>query len=141
MLDRLHPELTNDNFVLYAAKYYDNPQCHSVEEFLEDLKRFKYIKKLFTRYETTNELKEKLILNHVIVLNNVFGPYHVVRMFFLKIPYKHLCYLKPFLVFLDILPEKIYNIGINKKKFDTNDISLDQEIVDRLRDLLYGSTD
>lgn len=129
------PELTNDNFVLYAAKYYDNPQCHSVEEFYEDLKRFKYIKKLFTRYEKTGDLKERLILNHIIILNNVFGPYHLVRLIFLKIPEKHLQYAKPFLLLLNIMPEKVRNIGSTKKVFDTNEISLDQEIVNRLRQI------
>ena len=130
-----HPELTNDNFVLYAAKYYDNPQCHSAEEFFEDLKRFKYIKKLFTRYEKTGDLKERLILNHIIILNNVFGPHHIVRLLFLKIPDKHLNYLKPFLVLLSILPDRIVNIGAQNKSFDSNEIGLDQTIVDRLRDI------
>lgn len=131
----LHPELTSKNFVLYAAKYYDNPQCHSVEEFYEDLKRFKYLKKLFTRYETTGDLKERLILNHIIILNNVFGPHHVVRLLFLKIPQKHLRYVKPFLVLLSILPEKVYNVGGNRKVIDTNDVAMDQEIVTRLRQI------
>lgn len=131
--DRLHPELTSKNFVLYAAKYYDNKQCNSVEEFYEDLKRFKYLKKLFTRYEKTGDLKERLILNHIIILNNVFGPHHVVRLLFLKIPQKHLKYVKPFLVLLSILPEKVHNVGAKYKSIDTNEVGMDQEIVNRLR--------
>lgn len=131
----LNPELTSKNFILYAAKFYDNPQCHSVEEFYEDLKRFKYIKKLFTRYEKTGDLKERLILNHIIILTNVFGPHHVVRLLFLKIPINHLKYVKPFLVLLSILPEMVYNVGSIQRVVDTNEIGMDQEIVNRLRSI------
>jgi len=125
-------ELTHDNFILYAAKHYDNNQCHSVDEFLEDIRRIKYIKKLFTRYEQNGDLKERLILNHIIILNNVFGPVHTVRILFLKMP-KHLHLIKPFLILLNILPEKVYNIGKENKTYHTDEIHMDETIVEALR--------
>ena len=66
-------KLTNDNFVLFAMNHYDNPQCHTTQEFEEDMKRFLYLKKLFSRYKASGELRERLILNHIIVLYNLFG--------------------------------------------------------------------
>ena len=65
--------LNENNFILFAAKHYDNPQCHDTTEFFDDLKRFKYLKRLFSKYEEHGELKERLILNHLIILYNVFG--------------------------------------------------------------------
>jgi len=127
----LHEILTNDNFLLYASKFYDNPQVHSVAEFYEDLKRFKYIKKLITRYIQTGELKERLILNHFVVLLNIFGPIPLVRICFLKMP-DHLKYIKPFFILLNILPDNVMNI--NKQCFIKTDmIPMDQHIVDALR--------
>ena len=76
--------LDDSNFVLYAAKHYDNPQCYDVEEFHDDLKRFKYLKRLLGKYEDTGELRENLILNHIIVLYNVFGE-AATRMLFFKL--------------------------------------------------------
>lgn len=130
----MNEELTNDNFLLYAAKHYDNKQCHSVEEFLEDIRRIKYIKKLFTRYEQSGELKERLILNHIIILNNVFGPVHLVRILFLKMP-NHLHLIKPFLILLNILPDKVYNIGKEQKTYITDEIKMDNYIVEILRNI------
>ena len=95
-------KLDDSNFFLYAAKHYDNPQCFDTIEFYDDLKRFKYIKRLLNRYIDEGDLKERLILNHIIVLYNVFGPTATVRMLFLKCKgMEHL--LKPFLVFLNLL--------------------------------------
>jgi hypothetical protein len=65
--------IDNDNFILFAAKHYENPQCYDSDEFYDDLKRFKYIKRLFGKYEESGELRERLILNHLIILYNVFG--------------------------------------------------------------------
>ena len=65
--------LTEENFLIFCAKIYDNPAMHSTTEFIEDLDRIKYIKKLITRYLDTGELKERLILNHIITLHNCFG--------------------------------------------------------------------
>jgi hypothetical protein len=124
-------KLTNDNFLIYCAKYYDNPQCHSTEEFIEDLRRVKYIKKLVTRYVEHNDLKERLILNHVIILNNVFGAELLCRILLLKMR-NEFKYIKPFLVLLNILPEKVYNVGAEKIIF-TDLISMDENLVNILR--------
>src|SRR6266550_5555611 len=122
--------LSQSNFLQYAAAMYDNPSCHSTHEFLEDVKRFKYIKKLVTRYQTTGVLKERLILNHVIILCNVFGPRALTRMLFLRMGGQML-YLKPFLVLMEILPEEVYDIeGVN---IITDDVPLDPGVVSALR--------
>lgn len=115
--------------MLYAARYYDNPQCQSTDEFYDDLKRFKYIKRLFNKYLETGELKERLILNHILVLTNVFSPDVAVKLMFIRLDeYLHL--LKPFLVLLNILPERI---EINNSIHHTVDIVMDETIVERLR--------
>jgi hypothetical protein len=124
-------KLTNENFLIYCAKYYDNPQCHSTEEFIEDLRRIKYIKKLITRYVEHNDLKERLILNHIIILNNVFGAELLCRILLLKMR-NEFKYIKPFLVLLNILPEKVYNVGEEKIIF-TDLISMDENLVKVLR--------
>ena len=125
-------KLDESNFLLYAAKHYDNPQCYDTVEFYDDLKRFKYIKRLLNRYQEENDLKERLILNHIIILYNVFGPEATTKMLFLKCKgLEHL--LKPFLVFLNLLPEKIENIGIECRTINTNEIEMDQKILYELR--------
>ena len=78
-------KLDETNFVLYAAKHYDNPECFDTEEFISDLKRFKYLKRLFNKYHENNELKERLILNHIVVLYNLFGPEVTSRILFLML--------------------------------------------------------
>ena len=121
--------LSEENFLLYAARYYDNPQCQSTDEFYDDLKRFKYIKRLFNKYLETGELKERLILNHILVLTNVFTPEVAVKLLFIRLDeYLHL--LKPFLVLLNILPERI---EINNNICYTVDVMMDEVIVERLR--------
>ena len=121
--------LSEENFLLYAAKYYDNPQCQSTDEFYDDLKRFKYIKRLFNKYLETGELKERLILNHILVLTNVFSPEVAVKLLFIRLDeYLHL--LKPFLVLLNMLLERI---EINNDVRHTVDILMDEAIVERLR--------
>ena len=67
-------KITNENVMLFALKHYDNPQCEGEKEFHDDMKRFKYIKRLLKKYTDHGVLKERLLLNHIIVLNNVFGP-------------------------------------------------------------------
>jgi hypothetical protein len=98
-------ELTENNFELYAAKHYDNPRCLDIAEFHDDLARFKYIKRLLRRYAATGTLQERLILNHLIILYNVFGITSANRMIFHKIEPKLWPTLKPFLVYLNFLPE------------------------------------
>lgn len=128
MNERLDPS----NFLLYAAKHYDNPQCFDTLEFYEDLKKFKYIKRLINRYIEDGDLKERLILNHIVVLFNLFGVYPATRMLFLKCEGLE-SYLAPFLIALNSLPEKVENIGLHNKTIVTSDISLDQNIVQALR--------
>lgn len=126
-------KLDESNFMLYAAKHYDNPQCFDTLEFYEDLARFKYIKRLFNRYEETGELKERLILNHLIILYNVFGPV-TTRMLFFKLN-GHLHLLKPFILLLGFMPDKVYGIGVENKTITSSDISMDEKIVKLLRNI------
>lgn len=129
----MHGEkLDETNFLLYAAKHYDNPSCFDTLEFYEDLNRFKYLKRLFSRYEESGELKERLILNHIIVIYNLFGVDASTRMLFFKLKDHHIL-LKPFLVFLNYCPERVYNIGLEGKTINTSDIPLDPTIVTALR--------
>lgn len=129
----MREKLTHENFLIYCAKYYDNPQCHSTEEFIEDLKRIKYIKKLITRYEETGELKERLILNHLIVLSNVFDPENLCKILYLKAK-KQFKYIKPFLLLLNIAKAKIYNIN-DEEIIDIESIIMDENIIKILRNV------
>lgn len=106
--------LNNDNFMLYAMQAYDNPVCKGMQEFNDDLTRIKYIKRLLNRYDKSKDLKERLILNHIILLNNVFGNEACCRILFFKVcPSLH-PYLKSFLEYLDILPNTIPEIDLKK---------------------------
>lgn len=122
--------LTEDNFFIYCAKIYDNPGMTSTEEFIEDLDRIKYIKKLITRYIETGELRERLILNHLITLQNCFGS-SLAKILFCKIE-KQFCYIKPFLILINALPDEIKDVGKHKRVF-TDTIPLDMNIAAALR--------
>ena len=102
---RVFEILTEENFSLYAAKNYNNPQCLDVEEFNDDLARFKYIKRLLRKYRQTGEIQERLVLNHLIILYNVFGIEAANRMVFYKLEEELWPAIKTFLVFLSYLPE------------------------------------
>ena len=128
--------LTNENFILLASRYYRNPQCGSTEEFLSDLKRIKYLKKIITRYSTSGLIDERLVLNHIIILYNVFGAEFVSRIFILKM-LNQMKYLKPFLLYLNILPNKIKNV--NGLFYDTVEFDMDQGIIDKLREIERSS--
>jgi hypothetical protein len=133
LFEELYSPLTDDNFLLYAAKNYQNPQCHSLDEFKEDVYRIKYIKKLLTRYLESGDLKERLILNHFLILNNVFDTTCLIRIIFLKMN-NFLPQVKPFLILLNILPDNVYNV----KKLgviNTEEIQLDPGICAALRNL------
>jgi hypothetical protein len=119
---KIFEELNDDNWMMFASKYYKNIQCTSLEEFYDDLQRFKYLKRLFKRYLNNNDLQERLILNHIIVLNNVFGIKEANKMLFFKIEESHWPLLKTFLVYLNYLPDDEYV-----------DIPLDQNIIKVLR--------
>ena len=125
----MNETLTDANFIIYAAKHYDNPQCFDTEEFYDDLKRFKYIKRLFNRYELTGELKERLVLNHIVVLYNVFGP-HATKMLFLKLK-GYYSFLKPFLVLIQRMPDVV--TGISEFPIYSSDIVMDEKIIEILR--------
>ena len=115
-------ELTEDNLFLYAAKHYYNPQFSDIEEFYEDLKRFKYIKRLVNRYLETDELADRLILNHLIVVFNVFGIEAGLNILELKLDEKHWPVIKPFLLFLKFIESNQY-VGIE----------MDQKVIKELR--------
>ena len=124
-------DLNKDNFILYAMKFYENPQCLSEQDFYDDLKTIKYIKRLLNRYHMGGELKERLILNHLITLGNVFPVEVLTRILFLKISSKYWSYLKTFLIFLDFMPEQISSI--NGEKVISSDIGVDLRIAEKLR--------
>jgi hypothetical protein len=125
-------DLNEDNFVMYAVKCYTSPSC-LMSEFEGDLKRTKYLKRLFRRYKATKNIKERLILNHIILLNNVFGPEATTRILFFRIDEKDYDSLKTFLLFLNILPKTV--MGIRGKNIDTDLISVDMKIADILRNI------
>lgn len=105
--------LNDDTFLLYAMKAYDNPTCKGMQEFNDDLTRVKYVKRLLNRYDKRKTLKERLILNHIILLNNVFGNEACSRILFFKVCPKLHPYLKSFLEYLQILPKYIPEVDLN----------------------------
>jgi hypothetical protein len=122
--------LTEDNFQLFAMKYYTNPHCADLLEFQDDLKRIRYVKRLFKKYRDTGELKERLILNHLIVLYNIFEARPATRMLFLKLD-GYYDYLKPFLIFLGYYPTELGLV--NGRRVLDEEIPLDATIVKVLR--------
>lgn len=123
-------ELNDSNFILYCANNYNNIHCHSTDEFLDDLKRIKYIKKTLTKYKTSGVMDERLVLNHLIILNNVFGPEVLCRIIFLKME-KYLELVKPFLLTLNVLPTIVYNI--KGQNIHTDTVPMDIGIINKLR--------
>lgn len=115
-------DLTEENYIMFAIKCYDKPHC-VMSEFEEDMKRIKYIKRLIGRYKNTGDLKERLILNHIIVLSNVFGTENAVRLLFFKLEPEFWPILKSFLIFLQYMPN--YVMGINGKNIDSKSITID----------------
>ena len=126
----LFDNLTNDNVLMYAIKAYDKPNC-IMSEFQEDMKRFNYLKRLFQRYRKYDELREQLVLNHLIVLYNVFGPEVATRLLFYKMSKEDYSALKTYLLFLSCMPEKVH--GIKGCDINSSDISVDMNIADTLR--------
>ena len=115
-------ELTEKNLFLYAAKHYKNPKFSDIDDFYEDLKRFKYIKRLLNRYLETDELPERLILNHLIVVFNVFGIEAALNILEFKLDNNHWPVIKPFLIFLNYIRNDQYT-----------GITMDPEVVNVLR--------
>lgn len=125
----MYDTLNETNFLLFAAKCYDNPQCHDTDEFFDDIKRFKYLKRLFSKFEDTGELKERLILNHIVILYNIFSD-DATRMLFYKLEGFH-SYLKPFLILLNRMPESFRDA--NGDYVHTSSIGMDLRVIETLR--------
>ena len=115
--------LTEENFTLFAMKHYDNPHCRGVNEFNDDLKKFKYLKRLFRKYKAGGGLKERLILNHIIVIYNLFGVDAASNMLFFKIDKKYWPQLKSFLMYLNVMPP------------DNLMVEVDLEVLQSLREI------
>ena len=113
--------LTPENINMFAMKHYDNPSCVDEQEFLDDMKRFKYLKRLFRKYDTSKDLKMRLIINHIIVLANVFGVDAATTLLFFKIEKSHWPILKAFLIFLRYMPEN-----------DLVDVQINHEVIGKL---------
>ena len=97
--------LNEENFTLFAARCYDNTQCTDLSEFYDDLNRFKYLRRLLKRYDEHDDLQYRLILNHIIVLYNVFGISNCNKMMKYKLDKNYWPAIKTFLVYLHYLPE------------------------------------
>ena len=124
--------LTEDNMMLYAAKAYDKPNC-IMSEFTEDMKRLNYLKRLFRRYRKHGEMRERLILNHIVVLYNLFGAEVTSRLLFFSTNKEDYTILKTYLLFLNLMPERVG--GINGKDILSSDIPVDMDIAEVLRNL------
>ena len=123
-------DLTNENVMMYAIKAYDKPSC-VMSEFKDDMKKFNYLKRLFKRYRKLGEVREQLILNHIVVLYNVFGAEVVARLLFLKVAKDDYSTLKTYLLFLSCMPEKVK--GIKGNDIISSDIPVDMTIAEILR--------
>lgn len=125
-------DLNDENFTMYAVKAYNSPHC-IMSEFEGDLKRTKYLKRLFRRYKVTKTLKERLILNHLILLYNVFGAEPATRILFFRIDEIDYDILKTFLIYLNYMPERVK--GINGKDIISSDILIDMNAAEILRQI------
>ena len=110
----LFNNLNDDNFIMFAMKHYSNPQYKNIEEFYEDLNRIKYIKRLLGKYVKKGIIKTRLILNHIIILNNVFGNAACTRILFYKLEPEFHSSIKTFLDFLKYLPPQIPETNLDK---------------------------
>jgi hypothetical protein len=124
--------LTSDNILVYAMKIYDKPNC-ILSEFKEDMKRFNYLKRLFRRYRKIGEIKERLVLNHLVVLYNVFGAEALTRILFFKLSKDDLPIVKTYLLFLSCMPEVVK--GIKGNDLFSSDIPVDLKIAEVLREI------
>jgi hypothetical protein len=121
---KLFETLNSKNFELYAAQNYYNPNCIDVEEFEEDIKRFKYLKRLITRYTETGVLSVNLILNHLIIIFNVFGYEAGLRMIEYKFKAEQFKFIKPFLIHLKVIENDKYT-----------GIPMDKNVIEALRNI------
>ena len=127
----LFDDLNEKNYLHFAMKYYDNRQCTSIEEFNEDLNKIKYVKRLFNRFLDTGELRIHLIMNHLIVIYNVFENEAATRMLFFRVEKRFYSILKPFLIFMNRLPKVVR--GIDGNNIITNEIPLNEMTIKELR--------
>jgi hypothetical protein len=133
---RLFEKLNDDNFYIYAAKNYINPTCIDIKEFDKDLQIFAYINKLFSRFEKTNRLSERLLLNHIIILYNVFNAEACTRMLFYKTQEKFYPQIKTILLFLGKISDSPNKIYLNHKpEVDYSVIELDLNLAQKLKEL------
>lgn len=116
----IEQRIDDSTFLLLAMHAYDNSQCLSLSEFEEDLKRFSYLRKLFARYHNDKDLRERLILNHLIVLFNLFGIITIDFLFY-KIDREYWSYLVTFLIYLDRMPDSVPEFGIRKESIPLDD--------------------
>ena len=108
-------KITSENVNIYAIKHYDNPHCESEKEFYDDMKRFKYVKRLLRKYKDTKVLKERLLLNHIIILRNLFGSEACVTLLLFKIQREYWSTLKSFLLYLNMIREdELFDIRHNE---------------------------
>ena len=124
--------LTSENIMIYAMKIYDKPNC-ILSEFKEDMKRFNYLKRLFKRYRKMGEMRERLVLNHLVVLYNVFGAEALSRLLFFKMSKDDYSILKTYLLFLSCMPEIVK--GIKGHDILSSDIAVDMTIAKVLREI------
>lgn len=125
-------DLNNDNVTIYAVKAYDRPNC-IMSEFKDDMKRFNYLKRLFKRYRKFDELRERLVLNHLVVLYNVFGPEAATRLLFYKMSKDDYSSLKTYLVFLSVMPDRVR--GIKGQDILSSEIPIDFKVAGVLREI------
>jgi hypothetical protein len=124
--------LTSENIMMYAMKIYDKPNC-IMSEFKEDMKRFNYLKRLFRRYRKVGEIKERLVLNHLVVLYNVFGAEPLTRMLFFKMSKDDQPIIKTYLLFLSCMPDVVK--GIKGQDILSSDIPVDLKVAEVLREI------
>jgi len=130
-----HFDLNEDNFLLFAIKHYDNPECSSMKDFEEDLSICVYIKRLLRKYNKTGVLKERLILNHIITFYNLFGIDAATKILLYKIDSDLHSILKPFLFFLNYIS---YIEKSHKKNPDFQyllGVDMDEKVIQILRKL------
>ncbi len=122
--------ITSENYLLYAVKVYDKPNC-IMSEFKEDIKRFNYLKRLFRRYRLDKEICDRLIINHLVVLYNVFGLEAATRLLFYKMHKEDYSVLKTYLLFLNFMPNEVR--GVKGQIITSSDIPVDMTIANVLR--------
>lgn len=104
--------LDDESFMVFATASYENPHCSGIDEFQDDLDRLKYVRRLLRKYDKEGVLRERLIINHLIVLTNVFGVKPAVRMLFFKVDRENHSDLKTFLQALSFLPDSIPEVDV-----------------------------